>query len=660
MPRKSTSKTKTQLIVEFDELQVRLDEAQEILRAIRNGEVDALIVSGVDGEQVFALKQVEEALRLSEEKYRTLVDEVNDGFYVTDSAGIFTFANPALARMYGVESTKALVGQKFSDFLAPEMPAVLDEAYGSAMQTGNAPEIIKSQIMRLDGTRAFIEVKPTMIVKGGQIVGTRGVVRDVTERKRAEKSLSESEERFRSLYENVPTGIYRTSADGRILLANPALVRMLGYETFEDLARRNLEEEDYEPKYPRSEFHQRMKSEGEVKGLESDWKRKDGTVIYVRESAKVITDGDGNKLYYEGTVEDITDSKRAEEALRASEERFRALIENSADVIALFTGEGIILYESPSVRRILGYSSVEMVGHNGFEFIHPDDYAACQELFGKLIQLPQTTVTFEFRHKRKDDTWAWVQATGTNLLAEPSVKALVVNYHDITERKRADEKIRRQLEHLTALSAIDQVIASNFDLEFCLSEILIHVTIELGVDAADILILNPNSQMLEYGAARGSRTKALRKTQVRLGESYAGRAILERQLVQIPNLREEPDNLFLTPLLSDDDFVRYYGVPLIIKGEVKGVLEVFHRAALEPDAEWLDFLNALAGQAALAIENSTLFERLQHSNLELVMAYDATIEGWSRALDLRDKETEGHTQRVTEITVRLAKALGIG
>ncbi len=100
------------------------------------------------------------------------------------------------------------------------------------------------------------------------------------------------------------------------------------------------------------------------------------------------------------------------------------------------------MYESPAVRRVLGYQPAEMVGHNGFEFLHPDDYAASQELYEKLFQQPQTPVTTEIRYKRKDDAWAWVQATGTNLLTEPSVKAIVINYHDITERKQAEEALR--------------------------------------------------------------------------------------------------------------------------------------------------------------------------------------------------------------------------
>jgi putative nucleotidyltransferase with HDIG domain len=100
-------------------------------------------------------------------------------------------------------------------------------------------------------------------------------------------------------------------------------------------------------------------------------------------------------------------------------------------------------------------------------------------------------------------------------------------------------------------------------------------------------------------------------------------------------------------------------VPLTAKGEVQGVLELFHRQPLEPEREWREFLEALAGQAAIAIDNGTLFARMQRSNLELSLAYDTTIEGWSRALDLRDHETEGHSQRVTEITLALAQRMGV-
>ena len=130
-------------------------------------------------------------------------------------------------------------------------------------------------------------------------------------------------------------------------------------------------------------------------------------------------------------------------------------------------------------------------------------------------------------------------------------------------------------------------------------------------------------------------------------------------MVSIHSLYESRESFARRSLLEGENFTDYYGVPLIAKGEVKGLLEVFHRAHMEVDQEWVDFLEALAGQAGLAIDNATLFQNLQRSNLELGMAYETTLEGWSAALDLRDKETEGHTLRVTNLTLQLAEHMGL-
>jgi len=173
-------------------------------------------------------------------------------------------------------------------------------------------------------------------------------------------------------------------------------------------------------------------------------------------------------------------------------------------------------------------------------------------------------------------------------------------------------------------------------------------------------LFNPDSDMLEYSAGRGFHTQVFEQAKpLHPGEGYAGRAVLERSTVYISNLMAQQDNPRLMKALEEEAFVSYYGVPLIAREDIKGVLEVFHRTTLEPDEDWLGFLNTLSGQAAIAIDNATLFDNLLRSNYQLNRAYDATIEGWSAALDLRDRETEGHTQRVTEMTVRLAKVMGL-
>ena len=237
-----------------------------------------------------------------------------------------------------------------------------------------------------------------------------------------------------------------------------------------------------------------------------------------------------------------------------------------------------------------------------------------------------------------------------------------------TERQRAEKQLQRQLQRLAALREIDVAITGSMDLNLIFNVILEQVTAQLDVDAADILLLNPQTQTLEYAGGRGFRSRALQHTSLRLGDGYAGRAALECRVVNVPHLKEAEDGLRRATLLPQERFVSYYAVPLIAKGQVKGVLEIFHRSALPslPSAgqgrdggDWLEFLEMLAGQAAIAIDNATLFRGLQHSDIELALAYDTTLEGWAKALELRDSETEGHTRRVTEMTLRIARAMGV-
>jgi PAS domain S-box-containing protein len=358
-------------------------------------------------------------------------------------------------------------------------------------------------------------------------------------------------------------------------------------------------------------------------------------------------------------IRDISEHKRRIVALQENEKNYHALISQSPDGIFTINRSGNILATNKVMCTKLKFSEEEFLSMYIWDII-PEQYLdQYRERLEKILQGESLGEAAEYKVRGKDGKIYYVDILSAPYYNGKDIIGFQGIARDITARKQAEERIQRQLEHLTALSAIDRVIVANFDLKLSLSEILTHIMKELGIDAADILILNSNSQMLEFGTERGFRTRGVRKAHVRLGESYAGRAVLERQLVHIPNLRDEPDDLFLTTLLAGEEFVCYYGVPLIVKGQIKGVLEVFHRAALDPDAEWFDFLNTLAGQTAITIENFTLFESLQRSNLELTLAYDATIEGWSRALDLRDKETEGHTQRVTEMTVKLARASGM-
>ena len=229
----------------------------------------------------------------------------------------------------------------------------------------------------------------------------------------------------------------------------------------------------------------------------------------------------------------------------------------------------------------------------------------------------------------------------------------------ITERKRAEEIIQLQLNRLNVLRSIETTINSSLDLNFTLAHLISQIIHRLGIDAATILLFNQETHILEYIVSKGFRSNALKYTKLKIGEGNAGMAAKERRIVNITDLAQHPDGFERSELFPNENFVSYFAVPLIAKGQLLGVLELFHRNTLGSDLEWLDFLKTIANQAANAIDNAILFDRLQQSNFKLKLAYDSTIEGWAHALDMRDKETEGHSRRVTEMTISIAKALGI-
>jgi len=243
------------------------------------------------------------------------------------------------------------------------------------------------------------------------------------------------------------------------------------------------------------------------------------------------------------------------------------------------------------------------------------------------------------------------EVSSSQLLAERAATAL--------ENTRLFEETNHNLMQIQALHLIDQAITSSVDLNFILNILLEKTRSQLGVDASSVLIFDPNTQILNYAAGIGFLTSALQGTHLMLGQSYAGMAGLNKQIVHVDHMQTNKSDFLRSPYFKSEGFEVYYGVPLVAKDQLKGVLEIFHRSVLDVTPGWLSFLDAFAGQAAIAIDNAQLVSDLKSSNTELMLAYDTTIMGWSSALDLRDRETEGHTQRVTKATLRLAQAMGI-
>jgi PAS domain S-box-containing protein len=273
-------------------------------------------IVGIEGfiNDITERRRMEEALRASEELYRVLFERNLAGIMQTSLDGRILNCNEAFARIFGYASRDELMSRRASDLWFD--PAGR-EAFVARIQGEATLSNIELRLRRKDGQPVWVLENLSVVKRGeGQDPILEATMLDITERKGAEEALRESEERFRSLVENATVGIYRTTPDGHILMANPALVRMLGFDSFEELAARNLEREGFESSYPRSVFRERIEREGQVIGLESAWISRDGSVNFVRESGRAVRADDGRVLYYDGIVEDITTRRHAEEGMR--------------------------------------------------------------------------------------------------------------------------------------------------------------------------------------------------------------------------------------------------------------------------------------------------------------------------------------------------------
>ena len=302
------------------------------------------------------------------------------------------------------------------------------------------------------------------------------------------------------------------------------------------------------------------------------------------------------------------------------------------------TGERIISYEYNTDPRILKQNRNRFPKGIG---------GACVPLFSE-----EQVVGIIFINVKLPREISTIEANMLNALADIGGNAI--------HRMYLLEQTLKQVERLRSLRTIDLAISSSLDLRVSLKIVLEQITTQLKVDAAAVLLLKPDTNRLEFCAGRGFRTNSINSTSLNLGEGYAGQVALDKKIVFIKDLNSHNQEPTYSEITKDEKFISYFGVPLISKGEVEGVLEIFNRTTLQVDMEWLSFLDSLSWQTAIAVDNALLFENLQHSNLQLESAYNATIEGWSRALDLRDKETEGHSLRVTELTLKLAQFIGLG
>jgi PAS domain S-box-containing protein len=660
-------------------------------------------------QEINERKEAETALQESERHYRLLAENATDFIWTMDLYLRFTYASPAVKKLlgYNIEDTMA---QPLDEIMTHNSFEVVTKVLEEELIIDDIPDkdlfrsrTLELELKRKDGSIVWTETTVTFLRDSeDQPVEILGVTRDISERVRTQAALRESEQFLQNVFNAIMDGISILDTDLNVIKTNAWMEQMYIHQA--PLEGRKCYQV-YQQRQSPCDWCPSLRTieTGETTIEIVPYPSVENPTGWIELSAFPVKNDQGNVINIIEYVKDISERKLAEKEIRGYTKRIESLreiekaITSSLDldeVLSIIMTElaKVIPYDSISLQ-ILQDSSLEIFACRGFK--HPSDVLGLvfpldpkypnHQVIDKKEALAIEDISQAYPHFRHQSniynsgqirSWLGVpliyKGVEKGLIAFGRFEVIPFSEDEINlastiasqaalaiENASLFSGAQRRLERLSSLRRIDEVIASKLDLRVTLNIILGQILQQLEVDAAAILLYQPNLQSLEFITGQGFHTQAMQFSNLRLGEGFAGRAALEKRILKISDLNQLHTGFLRSPDFRKEGFVAYIGAPLITKGMVSGVLEVYHRRPLDPDREWLTFLETLAGQAAIAIDSIRMFEDLQSSNMQLHQAYDATIEGWAQALEMRDMGTEGHSRRVVETTLKLARVLNV-
>ncbi len=392
-------------------------------------------------------KKAEEAIRRSEEQHRSLVENINEIIFTLDTKGRFTYISPVLEQTLGY-SPNDIIGKPFNCFVhtddAPGLLVTLERGLSGTQKTEEVRVIDKT------GETHFVRISCRPNTDGDRLVGLTGIMADITETKMARAILKESEEMYATLVRTTTDAVTVTDLQGRITEVSGRTLQLHGYEKPDELVGRSYFE------LIGSEDHRRalqnMKKtlrEGSLRCTEYTLVRKDGTQFIGEMDAAVIKDAVGNPKGFIAATKDVTERKRADQALRRSEQRFKDIAANATEWIWEVDAQGIYTYSSPVVKRLLGYEPEEVLGRHFYDFFVPEEREKAKEAVFDIFTLKKPFQEYVNRHIHKDGSIVWLSTSGVPMLNDDGE---LLGYRgadaDITEGRRESEQIAAERDHL--------------------------------------------------------------------------------------------------------------------------------------------------------------------------------------------------------------------
>ena len=625
-----------------------------------------------------------------------IINNMSDALLVFDREGLVQLVNPAFCQ---------LLEKKEDELKGFPARTILPGLFSSreiqlALDNGSRAKCSFTFNLK-DNRELFLEASLSPIQKAsGEVLAWVVLIRDITELKKAQERLSQSEVRYRTIFENTGSATIIIEEDMTISLANREFEKIVGLPKEEIEGRRKFTQFFIPPDVFRMvEYHQKRRIDPEAvpKKYTSHLIDQEGKIREVLVSVDIIP----QTRQSIASLMDMTDLRLAEEqiafqvdmlsrlyqgaralsetldleklaglAVRYSVQEFGA---RSAFLLVQNEGKGwqsLSVFPESFSQALQGWLNTEEKNRFVTDLMQrdsplevnltvPSPYPRLEETVKKL---PVKAVE-AFLLGKSSEPWGaliWLVDEPGFLSSDLSafVQTFVQQIITSGEQARLFSRLQRYIEMMRSLYSIERTIASSLDLQMVLDFTLQEAMHHLKVDASCVYLIDSSSSVLHYKAGLGFLHPEAIPNRLRLGNGKLDSVVMERKQLFIADLRKEPLASFL-PLVKQEQFQSLLAIPLEAKGKTQGALIVFHRSPLHPSADLNEFLTNIGGQLAIAIDNIGMFEELNRSHLELTMAYDTTIEGWAQALELRDQETEGHARRVADLTVRLARALDV-